>query len=59
MVGGPGAQPPPLAVVFSGLGPRAPEWIRELGVLCGHVREAAQEHGAVVSLVMKGTSVRV
>lgn len=53
------AQPPPLAVVFSGLGPRAPEWILELGVLCGELRSAAQEHAALVSLVTKSTRVRV
>ncbi|WP_224243294.1 hypothetical protein [Hyalangium gracile] len=52
-------QPPPLAVVFSGLGPRAPGWIQELGVICGHVREAARERTALVSLVMKGVEVRI
>lgn len=51
--------PPPLAVVFSGLGPRAPDWIQELGVLCGHVREAAREQAALVSLVTKGADVRL
>ncbi|WP_224364766.1 hypothetical protein [Hyalangium versicolor] len=50
---GKASQPPPLAVVFSGLGPRAPSWIHELGILCGHVREAAQEKAALVSLVTK------
>lgn len=53
------AQPPPLAVVFSGLGPRAPEWINELGVLCGEVRTAAQEHSALVSLVTKRTQLHI
>jgi hypothetical protein len=52
-------QPPPLTVVFSGLGPRAPSWVQELGILSGHVREAAQEQAALVSLVMKGFDVRV
>ena len=52
------AQPPPLAVVFSGLGPRAPSWIQELGVLCTHVREASQERAALVSLVTKSVDNR-
>lgn len=52
-------QPPPLAVVFSGLGPRAPSWIQELGVLCAHVREAHREQAALVSLVTKGVDVRI
>jgi hypothetical protein len=56
---GKAAQPPPLAVVFSGLGPRAPDWIRELGVISGHVREAANEQAALVSLVTKGADVHV
>lgn len=56
---GKASHPPPLAVVFSGLGPRAPGWIHELGVICGHVREAAQEGSALVSLVMKGFEVRL
>ncbi len=56
---GKASQPPPLAVVFSGLGPRAPSWIQELGVLCAHVREATREQAALVSLVTKGVEVRV
>ncbi|MFL5348799.1 MAG: hypothetical protein ACJ8AT_28720 [Hyalangium sp.] len=56
---GKASQPPPLAVVFSGLGPRAPSWIQELGVLCAHVREATREHAALVSLVTKGVEVRI
>jgi hypothetical protein len=52
-------QPPPLAVVFSGLGPRAPGWILELGVISGHVREAALERAALVSLVTKGIEVQL
>jgi hypothetical protein len=51
--------PPPLAVAFSGLGPRAPSWLLELGVIAGHVREAALEHSALVSLVTKGVEVQV
>jgi hypothetical protein len=56
---GKASSPPPLAVVFSGLGPRAPGWIRELGILCGPVREAAWEQAALVSLVTKGVEVRI
>ncbi|MBN1203366.1 MAG: hypothetical protein JXB05_00390 [Myxococcaceae bacterium] len=57
--GGKASQPPPLAVLFSGLGPRAPGWIHELGVICGHVHEAARERAALVSLVTKGFEVRL
>lgn len=57
--GGKASQPPPLAVIFSGLGPRATSWIQELGVIAGHVREAVQEHAALVSLVTKGVNVRL
>ncbi|MDY7226916.1 hypothetical protein [Hyalangium rubrum] len=56
---GKATQPPPLAVVFSGLGPRAPGWIQEIGVITGHVREAAQEHTALVSLVTKGVEMHL
>jgi hypothetical protein len=52
-------QPPPLAVAFSGLGPRAPSWLQELGVIASHVREASQEHSALVSLVTKGVEVQL
>jgi hypothetical protein len=57
--GGRASQPPPLAVVFSGLGPRAPGWIQELGVICGHVHQAAREQAALVSLVTKSFEVRL
>jgi hypothetical protein len=53
------SHPPPLAVAFSGLGPRAPSWLQELGVLASHVREAAKEHSALVSLVTKGVEVQL
>jgi hypothetical protein len=56
---GKAVRPPPLAVVFSGLGPRAPRWIHELGVISGHVREAAQARAALVSLVTKGVEVHL
>ncbi len=52
-------QAPPLTVVFSALGPRAPGWIQELGVLTGHLREAARERAALVSLVTKGVELRL
>lgn len=53
------SRPPPLSVVFSGLGPRAPNWIQELGVISSHVREAAREQAALVSLVTKGFEIRL
>jgi hypothetical protein len=56
---GKASQPPPLAVAFSGLGPRAPSWLLELGVIAGHVREAAQAQAALVSLVTKGFAVQL
>jgi hypothetical protein len=52
-------QPPPLAVAFSGLGPRAPGWLQELGVIVGHVREAARMQAALVSLVTKGVETQL
>ena len=51
--------PPPLAVAFSGLGPRAPAWLQELGVITSHVREAATEQSGLVSLVTKGVEVQL
>jgi hypothetical protein len=51
-------QPPALVVSFSGLGVRATQWIRELGVITGHLREAAQGRRALVSLVTKGSQAR-
>ncbi|MBZ4397726.1 hypothetical protein [Myxococcus sp. AS-1-15] len=53
------AQPPPLTVAFSGLGPRAANWIRELGALTGHIRQAALAKQGLAALVTKGTSVRI
>jgi hypothetical protein len=35
------AQPPLLAVAFSGLGPRASGWVREIGELARQIRQAA------------------
>ncbi|MCE9672378.1 hypothetical protein LY474_31685 [Myxococcus stipitatus] len=52
-------QPPPLTVAFSGLGPRAANWIRELGALTGHIREAALAKQGLAALVTKGNTVRV
>ncbi|MDC0713390.1 hypothetical protein POL68_33310 [Stigmatella sp. ncwal1] len=51
-------QPPPLVVSFSGLGVRATQWIRELGVITGHVREAALGRTALVSMVTQGSHAR-
>jgi len=56
---GKASHPPPLAVAFSGLGPRAPSWLLEVGVIASHVREAAHEHAALVSLVTRGFSVQI
>ncbi|WP_338870397.1 hypothetical protein [Myxococcus stipitatus] len=53
------AQPPPLTVAFSGLGPRAAHWIRELGALTSHIRRAALGKQGLAALVTKGTSVRI
>jgi hypothetical protein len=51
--------PPPLTVSFSGLGPRAAGWIRELGALTSHVRQAATAKQGLAALVTKGSGVRV
>ncbi|WP_342378892.1 hypothetical protein NVS55_05745 [Myxococcus stipitatus] len=53
------AQPPPLTVAFSGLGPRAAGWMRELGTLTAHIRRAAMGKQGLAALVTKGTSVRI
>lgn len=53
------AQPPPLSVLFSGLGPTAATWIRELGALTLHLRSAAQTKQGLAALVTRGTSVRL
>ncbi|MFP2927955.1 hypothetical protein ACLESO_22705 [Pyxidicoccus sp. 3LG] len=53
------AQPPPLTVAFSGLGPRAANWIRELGALTSHVRSAALAKQGLAALVTKGSGVRI
>ncbi|MCP3144215.1 hypothetical protein [Pyxidicoccus xibeiensis] len=53
------AQPPPLTVAFSGLGPRAANWIRELGALTAHVRGAALAKQGLAALVTKGSGVRI
>jgi len=53
------AHPPPLTVAFSGLGPRAANWIRELGALTSHVRGAALAKQGLAALVTKGSGVRI
>ncbi|NVJ23053.1 MULTISPECIES: hypothetical protein [Myxococcus] len=53
------AQPPPLTVAFSGLGPRAASWIRELGALTTHIRQAAMAKQGLAALVTKGSTVRI
>ncbi|WNZ63331.1 hypothetical protein QEG98_06160 [Myxococcus sp. MxC21-1] len=52
-------QPPPLTVAFSGLGPRAANWIRELGALTAHLRGAALAKQGLAALVTKGSGVRI
>jgi hypothetical protein len=50
------AEPPLLTVTFSGLGPSANGWIRELGALCRLVRDAADErHGLTVVVSRRST----
>jgi hypothetical protein len=53
------AQPPPLTVAFSGLGPRAANWIIELGALTSRVRAAAMAKQGLAALVTKGPNVRI
>ncbi len=45
--------PPPLAVAYSGLGPEASGWVREVGDLARAVRSAAQTGRGLVSLVTR------
>ncbi|PZR13523.1 MAG: hypothetical protein DI536_12245 [Archangium gephyra] len=48
-------QPPILAVSFSGLGPRASDWIRDIGHLARLIRQAAaQQQGVTAVLGMAG-----
>lgn len=49
-------QPPILAVSFSGLGPRAVEWIREVGQIAGLIRTAAAEQRGLTAVL--GTQAR-
>jgi hypothetical protein len=54
------AEPPILAVSFSGLGPRAHEWIREIGTLAHLLREAAaQQQGLTAVISRKGRGVEI
>lgn len=54
------AEPPMLAVVFSGLGPRAGEWIREIGALAHLIRNAAAHaQGLTAVLTRPGRTVDV
>ncbi len=47
--------PPTLSVAFSGLGPTAHEWIRDIGALARLVRQAAaEEQGLTVILTERG-----
>jgi hypothetical protein len=49
-------QPPILAVSFSGLGPRAVEWIREVGQIAQLIRTAAAEQRGLTAVL--GTQAR-
>jgi hypothetical protein len=44
-------QPPILAVSFSGLGPRASDWIREIGQLAQLIRSAAAEQQGLTAVL--------
>lgn len=46
-------EPPVLAVAFSGLGPRASEWIREVGSLAQLVRSAADDHQGLTAVISR------
>jgi len=46
-------QPPVLAVAFSGLGPRAAGWVREIGELSRQVREAAAAGRGLTMIIPK------
>jgi hypothetical protein len=47
--------PPVLAVSFSGLGPRAAEWIREIGALAQLVRTAGGRQQGLTSVISRST----
>ncbi len=44
-------EPPVLAVSFSGLGPQANKWIREIGQLAGVIRAAAAQEQGLTSVI--------
>jgi hypothetical protein len=46
-------EPPLLAVSFSGLGPRAHEWIREIGALAHVVRNAADAQQGLTAVISR------
>ena len=46
-------EPPVLAVSFSGLGPRAHEWIREIGALAQVVRSAADVQQGLTAVISR------
>lgn len=48
---GKASQPPVTTAVFSGLGERSASWVKQLGALTSHVREAAQEEAGLVTRV--------
>lgn len=46
-------EPPLLAVSFSGLGPRANEWIREIGAIAHVVRNAADAQQGLTAVISR------
>jgi hypothetical protein len=44
-------EPPVLAVSFSGLGPQANKWIREIGQLAHVIRAAAAAEQGITSVI--------
>ncbi len=46
-------EPPVLPVSFSGLGPRAGEWIREIGALAHVLRTAADHHQGISAVISR------
>lgn len=47
-------QPPPLVVAFTGLGPTASGWVREIAALAAQIRRAAERGHALTSIITGG-----
>lgn len=52
---GKSAQPPHLVVAFSGLGPRAAHWVRQLAALAAQVRRAASREQGMTAIITGGS----